>query len=383
MPVASRIEIVRPQDLTPQDEALWTAFLAEDPDLSGPYFDIRYLKAVGRDVPRAGVARFYDGDTVVGYFPYQVRSGALQPLGTPLSDYHGIIGAEDVEIDFEALLRATGARRLEFQGWIGSMAEKAAGLGLRRRVADTAHGFDHWWNTQNASHHKFFKNIGRCQRNVEKDFGGLAFTWERVTPKLLDWVLEIKRDQYRKTGMHDVFCCGWTRQLLENLAAYGDEGYGLRAGVFRHEGNIVAAEICLMSAEDVHLWFPAYDPDYYRYSLGILLAVAIIKNLSAEGIKRFDFGTGGEDYKAPLTVECGVCLDGDYNPSPQWASACIDIAAKAIPVAEARVAAMRLSLKRRVKLIRATETGLRGWGRALISLSRRAFMQANLARAAR
>jgi hypothetical protein len=44
-------------------------------------------------------------------------------------------------------------------------------------------------------------------------------------------------------------------------------------------------------------------------------------------------------------------------------------------MAEAEFEAARLSLRRRMKLIRATELGMSGWGRALLSLSQRAVMR--------
>ena len=371
----SRLEIIRPRDLTAEDERLWNSFVAQRPDLAGPYFDVRYIKAIGCDVPRGGIARFYDCERIVGYFPFQIRLGVLQPMGAPLSDYHGIISEPGVLPDFDLLLTVKGVKRLEFQGWVGPMAEKASTVPLRRRVADTSQGFAKWWATQNAEHHKFFKNIGRCQRNVVKDFGGFEFTWEKVTPELLGHVLDLKRLQYRKSGMHDVFNCGWTRTLLENLARYDDDAYGLRAGVFRHEGRLVAAEISLMGKDEVHLWFPAYDPTYYRYSVGILLTVAILEYVSTLGITRFDFGTGGEDYKSPLTIEAGDCAEGDLAIRPPVLGAWLDRAAFLLPVKADSFAALRQSIKRRLKLIRATELGIAGWSRAIYSLTQRSVMR--------
>jgi CelD/BcsL family acetyltransferase involved in cellulose biosynthesis len=364
------IDCLCPHQLTPADEALWSAFVTAREDLTGPYFDVRYVKAIAAAVPCAGVARIRDGEEVVAYFPYQLRSRVMQPLGAPLSDYHGLIAAPDATIDFDALLRATGARRLEFQGWIGS-APAGEGVTLRRRVADIRNGYDAWWQAQDHEHHKFFKNIGRCQRNVEKDFGGFAFTWERVTPAVMDWVLTRKREQYRESGMHDVFGCGWTRAMLDALAAEDADGYGLRAGVFRHDGKVVAAEIGLMGGGEVHLWFPSYDPAYYRYSVGILLAVAIIKAAAELGLQRVDFGTGGEDYKAPLTVDQGECTEAVFEPKVPLIRRAADVAIDALPMTRCRIAALRLSLHRRVSLIRATETSAVGWGRALVSLGQR------------
>lgn len=372
---AQRIELVRPQDLTAHDESMWSAIVAARPDLSGPYFDIRYVKAIGPGVPHAGVARFYEGDKVAGYFAWQKRGKTLLPMGAPLSDYHAVIAAEGFTPDFDGLMKATGTKRLEFQGWVGE--DTVAGTRLTRRLADATAGYDAWWTAQNAQHHKFFKNVGRCQRNVEKDFGGFAFTWEQVTPELMDWVIGLKREQYKKTGMHDVFGCGWTRAMLDALAQSDDTDFGLRAGVFRHDGRLVAVEIALVQADEVHLWFPAYDPAYARYSVGILLTVAIIKNTESLGLKRFDFGTGGEDYKSPMTIAGDTCYDGERVLAVPLATRVLDAAALVMPkkrFAE-RFERLRLSLRRRVKVIRATETGLTGWGRALISLSQRGMMR--------
>ena len=373
MLAVDRIERLRPQDLTADDQALWSEFLAVRPDLQGPYFDVRYVQAIGASVPGAGVLRLYCGNRVAGFFAYQKRGSVLLPMGAPLSDYHGVISEPGLVVDFDRLLKVTGTRHLEFQGWVGPITDKAPSLQLTRRVADASDGFDAWWAACDAVHHKFFKNIGRCQRNVEKDFGGFDFSWERVTPEVMDWVIGLKREQYKKTGMHDVFGCGWTRALLDSLACVDSPDFGLRAGVFRHQGQLVAAEISLVQGEACHLWFPTYDPAYGRYSVGILLTVAIIRNTESLGIRRFDFGTGGEDYKSPMTAPGGACLEGELTAAHQPVSRLLDAASHLLP--KTQFDGVRLSLRRRVKLIRATETGLAGWGRAVLSLTQRAVMR--------
>lgn len=371
--MSDRIDIVQVKDLTAADEALWNTWVAMRPELVGPYFDLRYVQAIAPGVPNSGVARFYDGDQVAGYFAFQKRGDILLPIGAPLSDYHAVISAPDFVADFDQLMRLTRTRRVEFQGLVGTSAGRGAHVGLTRRVADATHGFDHWWATQDAANHKFFKNISRCQRNVEKDFGGFDFSWETVTPELMDWTINLKRDQYRRSGMHDVFGCRWTRDLLDRLAALETPDFGLRCGVLRDKGRLVAVEISLVQGEEVHLWFPAYDLEYGRYSVGILLTVAIIKHTEALGLKRFDFGTGGEEYKSPMTVPGGVCLEGEVEIRRSLQSRALDAAGLFLP--KERFEKAKISLRRRVKVIRATEISLKGWGRALTDLGRRAVMR--------
>jgi len=376
----NRIEIIRIQDMTARDASQWTAWRELRPELVGPYFDVRYVQAIGAGVPGARVARLYSEGRVVGYFAYQRRAGVLQPLGAPLSDYHTLISAPDFVPDINALLKATGAKRLDFQGWVGQMDGQAQTVVLQRRAALTPDGFDAWYEEQDHEHHKFFKNVGRCERNIAKDFGGFDFTWERVTPEVMDWIIGLKREQYQKTGLHDIFNCGWTRELLVNLASLPDENYGLRAGVFRHEGKLVAAEISLVDKGSVHLWFPAYDPAYYRYTVGIVLTMAIIRHLAPLGYTSFDFGTGGEDYKSPMTVHAGECLEGSLQYAPALGSRMMDMAVSVLP-ARRKLEQARLSLRRRVNVIRSTEVSAAGWSRALIQMAQRGLMRLKPAKA--
>ena len=73
------IDTIKPEALGPQDTKLWAQFLSQRPDLDGPYFDIRYVQAIGVRVPHAGVARLWREGRIAGYFPYQLRAGPCSP----------------------------------------------------------------------------------------------------------------------------------------------------------------------------------------------------------------------------------------------------------------------------------------------------------------
>ncbi|MDC7675694.1 GNAT family N-acetyltransferase [Asticcacaulis machinosus] len=372
----SRVDIIKPDHLSAEDIRLWQGFMAERDDLIGPYFDVRYVMAIGQSVPKAFVARLYAGDRVAGFFPFQRRGRTIQPLGAPLTDYHGIIGRRDLQVDFKALLKSLGAQHLVFQGWVGPMNPKARTTHHTRRIADLSKGYDAWFETQKSEHHKFFKNIGRCIRNVEKDFGGFEFSWEMATSAIIEWIIEQKRLQYKRSGLHDVFTCGWTLTLLKTLAGYQDQGFGLRVGVFRHEGNLVAAEICLVKGDNLHFWFPAYAESYGRYSPGILLSMRIMQHVEALGVKRVDFGCGGEQYKHVLTTPETACLEGVVSSVPSVGEMILDQLVEALPVMKSRIKSVRLSLRRRFNIIQACEVSASGWLKAMGGTARRALSRA-------
>lgn len=100
-------------------------------------------------------------------------SGLVRPLGAPMSDVNGPIGAlEDQALLPQALGRA-GVAAYTLSGWTG--AAGLSGVKMRARegsaVADLRRGFDAWLEAQRELHPKHFKKMRRLARQGEKDFG--------------------------------------------------------------------------------------------------------------------------------------------------------------------------------------------------------------------
>jgi CelD/BcsL family acetyltransferase involved in cellulose biosynthesis len=374
MPKSKRIEITKPSALSSDDLRAWEGFILGRPDLIGPYFDVRYVIAIAATVPKAFVARILDASgQIVGFFPYQMRGKTAQPLGAPLSDYHGIIGAVGLEVDYQNMLKAMKAERLEFYGWIGELTADTSTLKSYSQIADLSQGYEAYIDRHSALNSKFFKNVARCQRNVEKDFNGFSFSFEPVTPEILEWVIDKKRTQYERSGQHDVFGCGWTQDMLARLADFEDRGFGLKVGLFRYEDVLVAAEICLMREVYIHLWFPAYNNDYHRYSPGILLSLKIMEHATSLGITKVDFGAGGEAYKHTMTEAALPCFEGEVVADGQSGSRMADALIALLPSLKPKIEGISLSIRRRLRIIRACETEFKGKLSAGVSFLRRAF----------
>lgn len=371
MSKVTHVSVASLDGITTSEEALFCAFRDANPDLDSPYFSVDFLKAIAPHTPGSMLARFHDGDEIVGFFAYQKRGQSLQPAGAPLADYHAAVMKSGYAPDWSRLLAAAGAKRLEFNGLIGLDGLDRAPIIKHRQIADVKDGFEAWFATQKALAPKYFKNLGRCTRNVAKDLPDLAFEWTEVSPTLLDWVLDLKVDQYKRSGMHNVFSCGWTRDLLLALAAQKTGQSCLRAGVYRRGEELVAAEICLIDGEDLHFWFPAYNPAYSRYSPGLLLTFDIIRHNANLGLKVFDFGSGGEAYKSPMTIDGPLCYEGQVGQ------------ALALPVKSERLQRAWLSLWRRAHIVRACEVSIHGQVMAVLRLIERAQIRMSARFAAR
>jgi len=291
-----QLEIIRPDALSPADESLWRAMLAANPDLASPYFRPEFTRIAGGISPDAAVAVFKrDGETV-GFFPHQMRGGTVQPLGAPMNDYHGVIAFPGQAPDLATVARLLDAPRLRVGAWVGEASSTDARQTLM--VAMPAEGYDAWYAERRTTWGKYFKDKERARRSLEAEQGPITVERNLRDPALLDQLIALKRDQYKRTGRHDIFDCGWTVDLLHALLrAEGQDDFGASMAAMYAGGNLVAVEYSLHAGGRYHFWFPVYEPSLARCSPGILLSMDTMRLASAKGYRVFDFGFGGEGYK--------------------------------------------------------------------------------------
>lgn len=289
-----QVGVVRPAELDAHARDLWARFRAADPAYRSPYFDLRYVLAAAEVAPGAALAVLRRDEEIVGFLPFQRRGVLIQPLGAPLTDYHGVLAAPGVAIDLAALTRALGARRFRFESLVVS-GRAPEGLEMRQPMAaDLSDGFEAYAGRRPTG---FLKDKRRRTRRLAEDHGPLEFTFGPAGEEVLDLILRLKRDQMRRTAQHDIFASGWTIDLLRRLSAAGEADFGLRYAVLRVGGKIVAAEAGLQSGDDYHLWLPVYDADFKRYSPGSLMTLETLRHAADQGLRRVDFGSAGETYK--------------------------------------------------------------------------------------
>ena len=336
----------------------WRAMQASNPALDSPYFRPEFTQIAGRISPRAAVAVFRRDGRTVGYFPHQRRGGSAQPLAAPMNDYHGVIARPGEAPSLEAVAAALGAPRLNVGAWVGSAAD-ADGPGEPRRTVQVAlgeDGYDGWYAERRASQGKFFKDKERARRSMEAELGSLRVEFGLRDAALLDWLVALKRDQYPRTGRHDIFACGWTVELLHALMAAEEEDFGASIAALWAGERLVAAEFSLHAGDQCHFWFPGYEPTLARCSPGILLSMDTMRLASAQGFRTFDFGFEGEHYKkyfcnASRTVREAVIV------RPGLGAAVSRAAARALDLAgRERAERLRGSVRRRWAAIEACET---------------------------
>ena len=348
------VEIVKAESLSAGDVDLWRTMVAANPELASPYFDPAFTKIAAAVCPDAAVAVLHRQGEIVGFFPHQRRGGAIQPLAAPMNDYHGVIARPGTMPDLETVAGLLGGARLSVNAWVGP-----ARTGLARETMMTVlpdEGYDAWYAERRATFGKYYKDKERARRSMEAELGAIRVERGLRDSALLDHLIDLKRDQYRRTARHDIFACGWTAELLHALMRSGRDGFGGNMAALWAGDRLCAIEYSLTGADQCHFWFPAYEPGLARCSPGILLTLETMKQGAAVGLRSFDFGFGGEGYKkyfcnARRTVHEAVVL------KPGLAASLSQVAVSVMNAGGGdRGERLRTSVRRRWNAIEACET---------------------------
>ena len=354
MAATLKVEIVKADTLSDGDWTLWRTMVEANPALASPYFRPEFTQVAAAISPRAAITVLSRGGQTVGFFPHQRRGGAMLPLAAPMNDYHGVIAMPDEAPSLEDLAQALDVGRLSVSAWVGQ-AEAGASRTTMMAVLPEG-GFDPWYAERRQTFGKFFKDKERARRSLETEFGPIRVERGLRDPKMLDDLIALKQDQYRRTGRHDVFACGWTRDLLHALMAHPGPDFGASMAGLWAGDRLCAVEFSLHAGAHYHFWFPAYVPELARCSPGILLTVDTMQQAGAEGFRVFDFGFGGEHYKKyfcndEISVrEATILRPGMGADISQAAVAALNLAGGG------RGDALRTSFRRRWNAIEACET---------------------------
>ena len=249
-------EVLHPRALTERDVETWRAFCAAEPQFANPLLGPDFARLVGEARPDARVAVLRRKDEIVGFLPFHDgRRGVAQPIGAAFSDYHALVSAPGERLDGAAALAAAGVSGLRLSGLIDPHGAfpKAEPSEMEGFVIAPEAGPEAYFAGLQAENPKRFKNWRRLQNKLEREWGEVVLASEAGSAETLDQLIDWKRDQFRKTGAHDVFRPHWARRLFHDILAAEGGARGvlitLRAG-----GRLAAGHFGLAVGPNAHAW---------------------------------------------------------------------------------------------------------------------------------
>ncbi|KAK0330597.1 hypothetical protein LTR94_032245, partial [Friedmanniomyces endolithicus] len=158
-----------------------------------------------------------------------------------MNDYHGVIGPRENKPSMQEAAALIGAPRFAAAAWIGEAPQAMLRNHSVVSVVPDEGGFDAWYARRRKAFPKYFKDKERSRRGLDGAFRAVEIEIGLHDHALLKRLIIEKSEQYRRTGHHDIFACGWTEQVLHALMdCQGEDGFGASMAVLRVDGRVVA-----------------------------------------------------------------------------------------------------------------------------------------------
>jgi len=304
---------ILPADELPEDVLrFWATLCEKQPHYRSPFFSPAFTRAVASVREDVYVCLLVRGGRLVGVLPFEFSTPrarflrVAEPVGADFNDFFGVLLEPNLEISVRDLLRLAGLNGL----WAMNLHQRQTVLGIighdRYPGSAIVYGPDptaYWAQVRSENSH-FTAQTERRERRLVKDHGPLRFRLHTDgLENVLEHLIDIKRDQYRRTGVPDVMTPEWKRRLMHRLAQETDsQCVGTLSTV--HAGDIwVASHLGLRHGPLLHYWFPVYNQDLSKYSPGHILIKQIVEQTPRAGIHEMDFGCGEGQHKKSYVRE--------------------------------------------------------------------------------
>ena len=298
-----RTSIIKAENLTAEQVAAWSVLQRADPAVDNPSFCPEFTQAVARVRNDVEVAILRDGDRMVGFFPFQrSRNNVGLPVGSVLTDMHGLIVAGGIEWEPRQLLRDCGLVAWPFDHLIASQQVFAPYVRCIEDspYMDISHGYDVYAAQRKQEGVASVKRSGTKTRKIEREVGPLRFTLRNSDSSIIETVIKWKQHQLAKLKRVDIYRADWVKAVLRNVCNIQDEGFSGLVSTLHAGDYLIAAMIGMRSYGVISSWIPTLNPEYHKYSPGLLLHLELAKASAVDGVGRIDLGRGLNQMKISL-----------------------------------------------------------------------------------
>lgn len=297
-----RIEAVPVRELGAVEIARWRSLQRSCPALSNPHFSPDYALLMARVRPDARVAVLEDSGGLQGFFAVQRQrpaSSAAMPLGAPVGDYQGIVGAPELEVSLPDLCKALKIGRLDFSRALAdqpTFATHAKGA-EETWIADVSVGSDAYFANIKARRPQFLYQLGRTRRKLVRELGDVIFSPCSTNLAHLETMLTWKEQQLARTGQPAVWRVAWVRESIEGAMQCTDDAFAGSLFTLTLGDRLIAGNLCLRGPNGLHGVVMSHDPEFEPFSPGLQLLRDILDWAATRGLREVDFGTGEQMYK--------------------------------------------------------------------------------------
>jgi CelD/BcsL family acetyltransferase involved in cellulose biosynthesis len=283
---------------------LWRGLLAADDRFRSPFLTPRFAQVMGAHQPGSRVAVLDDAGRSVGLLPYSRSSERVAlPLGEPMNDAQALLAPRDLDYDPRRLVRELGVRDWRFNHLLPDQP-RLAGFAQSWHPSptiDLTDGLDAYRADVGKRSSSVLKRTASRRRQIDREIGPVTVESRSTDAALLDTLIRWKSWQYQRTNVRDLFTASWPRAVLHELHETADQECEGVLSVLRAGDHVVALDFNLRRTDVLHSWFGAYNPEFSKYSPGLVLLLENANTAPEHGIRVIDLGRGYQDYKRRIS----------------------------------------------------------------------------------
>ncbi|MFE3449967.1 GNAT family N-acetyltransferase [Nonomuraea sp. NPDC059194] len=300
----SSICVIRPGELGDIELRAWRDMQAAQPQLANPFLSPEFTIAMGEVSRAARVGVIRDEEGIAGFLPFEVGAGgAGSAIGSWVSLCQGVIHRPGARFNADWLLKGVGLHVWEFgclvegQPWFAPYTT----LSQQSVVLDLSSGYAAYAAALAERSSKFYKSTLYKERKLGRDVGEITFDFASTSTDDFRLLRAWKSAQYRRMGRADRFGRPWVVELAERLHAVDTPAFAGPLSMMYAGGRPVAGHFGLRSDSVLVGWFPAYDPEFAKYSPGLIQHLHMAEDAARIGLRTLDLGIGtGSEYKEAL-----------------------------------------------------------------------------------
>ncbi|HOC17643.1 MAG TPA: GNAT family N-acetyltransferase [Vicinamibacterales bacterium] len=311
-----QIRVMHPSELEPRHLDAWRGLQSDHPSLDRPFFSPEYTQILGEVRPEVEVAVLERGGEPVGFFPFQRVSPLVgRAPGLRLCDFQGLVAPPDLEIDPIVLMRACGLQAWHFDHVLEEQATWRDWHVTRSGspLVDLTKGYDAYLAERRAAEANWVSQVPRKARKMAREVGELRFVYDCRDQDVLSQVLSWKSLQRERTMTDDMLQHDWVRQALDAMLRANGPTFSCVLSALFAGPHLVAGHLGLRSGRALHLWFPAFDLAYERYSPGLVMLTEMFRLAADAGIEWVDLGKGDDRYKQSLASATVLVTEGSVD----------------------------------------------------------------------
>lgn len=319
-----RIQLKAVNALTDDQRSRWSEIQQQNAALQSPYFRPEFTQALANVRSDVEVAVLEQNGKTVGFFPFQrTRWNFGKPVGGRLSDFHGVVIDSGVAMSAQDILTACDLNAWDFDHLIEPQ-QTSGDSPVQQFMSpylDLTEGYEGWEEKKRQAKSRLLKTTARYVRKVEREVGPIRFEWNTIDDAVFETLLEWKSEQYRRTGLDDLFQFDWIVNLLQDIRQQDSPEFAGRLAAMYVDNRLIAVHFGMQSHHVLHSWFPAYCLEFSQYRPGTILMKELARMSDEHGVRHIDLGKGDEQYKQSLMSGFYMVGEG-YWARPNFSNWC-------------------------------------------------------------